>query len=325
MIDDIQVIRKYTQNTIWIFACLWYRQYKKTHTIDIIIDEAGGWPLLSPLYEKDMPILFFIHHVGEWEFERFGIIGKLARKLYLWMFRQYRNTETITVSNSTRDDLLSLGFSPEIITILENACDVMPIEQIDFSTKKDSLLFLGRLAPIKRVEDAIRAFALFRSSDPSFAHYTLDIVGSGADTQYLQSLHDLVSELCIEQFVFFRGYIERVDMKEYMRMQKILLVPSKKEGYGLVVVEANSYWIPAIGYDVAWLRDSIYDGQNGYLIPDWEVEKMGEKIREILTDAHLYEIISQKSLDHAKSLPDWDTQSDILETILSHAIGNAHQ
>ena len=62
VIEGIQIIRKYSINTIYFFAWNWYRKFRKENKVDIVIDEAWWIPLLSPLYEKEIPIYFFIHH-----------------------------------------------------------------------------------------------------------------------------------------------------------------------------------------------------------------------------------------------------------------------
>jgi hypothetical protein len=56
-------VRKYSIHTIYFFAWSWYRNFIKKNPIDLIIDEAGGIPLLSPLYERNIPIYFLIHHI----------------------------------------------------------------------------------------------------------------------------------------------------------------------------------------------------------------------------------------------------------------------
>jgi len=85
----------------------WYKEFKRDNTIDIIIDEAGGWPLLSPLYEKHIPIYFFAHHIGDKEFDVYPWpIGTLARSVYRYMIGLYRHTPTIAVSGSTREELI---------------------------------------------------------------------------------------------------------------------------------------------------------------------------------------------------------------------------
>ncbi|MBC7503434.1 glycosyltransferase family 4 protein, partial [Candidatus Gracilibacteria bacterium] len=120
--DGIHIIRRYTNHTIWIFAWLWYKEYKKSNPIDIIIDEAGGWPLLSPLYEREIPIFFFVHHIGDREFDAFPTpIGQVARWIYHGLFSIYRDIPTIAVSSSTRDELVHrFGYPMSNISIIEN-------------------------------------------------------------------------------------------------------------------------------------------------------------------------------------------------------------
>jgi Glycosyltransferase Family 4 len=90
-----------------MLAWWWYNSYKKENKIDIIIDEAGGWPLLSPLYAKSIPIYFFVHHIAEKEFDIAPYpLSRLIRWCYNKMLQFYKNTATIAVSNSTRDDLV---------------------------------------------------------------------------------------------------------------------------------------------------------------------------------------------------------------------------
>jgi glycosyltransferase involved in cell wall biosynthesis len=81
------------------------------------------------------------------------------------------------VSNSTKQELISkFGFKKENIEVIENACDLIPIQEVDFTQKQNKILFLGRLMPIKRVEHAILAFYNFIKSDDKFSNYSLDIV-----------------------------------------------------------------------------------------------------------------------------------------------------
>jgi glycosyltransferase involved in cell wall biosynthesis len=323
IIDGIHVIRRYSMHTIWIFAWMWYKNFKKDNKIDIILDEAGGWPILSPLYEKKIPIFFFVHHIGDEEFQKYWIVGKLIKKLYKWMFYCYKNQQTITVSNSTRQELISeFGFEDRKITVIENACDVTPLETIDFTKKQDSILFVGRLMPIKRVEDAIRTFAVFRSKDAKFQNYILDIVWNNQDTLYVQKLNEVVSELSLEKYVHFAWYIEKEAYSDYITSHKVILVPSVKEWFWLVVLEANSYGIPAIGYDVAGLRDSIKDSTNGYLIENGDYEKMGEKLALLCGDIDLYQKMSIQSLEYVKTLWNWDQKTDFLENSITPSISN---
>jgi len=91
-----------------MFAWWWYRKYRQNHSVDIILDEAGGWPLLSPLFERKIPIIFLANHIGEKEFiTRFPPIGWVAKRLYDGFFGLYRHCKTLTISQSTKQELIT--------------------------------------------------------------------------------------------------------------------------------------------------------------------------------------------------------------------------
>lgn len=318
-IDGIHVIRKYTNHTIWIFAWRWYHSFRKQEHVDVIIDEAGGWPLLSPLYEKRIPIVFFAHHIGDKEFEAFGmVIGGIAKHIYRALFPFYRSTQTIAVSESTKQELIEeFSFDDTKISVISNATHIVPIEHITYETKTNDFVFVGRLTRIKRPDHAIRAFHTIVSDIPPDSR--LHIIGNNQDREYTESLHSLVHELGLEKRVVFHGYLSSEEYTKILRESLCLLVPSEKEGFGLVVIEGNSYGLPAIGYDVAWLRDSIRVGENGVLVRDGDFSAMGQGML-LMLDNEKYKSLAESSLAHAKSRHTWTENVDAFEAIITSSL-----
>lgn len=316
IIDGIQIIRKYTNHTIWMFAWIWYRKFRKVNHIDIIIDEAGGWPLLSPLYEKNIPIFFFIHHIGDREFDAFMTpIGQLARFVYRMLFQIYRKIPTITVSKSTCDELIgAFWYSSENISVIENTTNISPIEFIDFESKINDIVFLGRLTTIKRPDHAIWAFAQAIKSIPTDSR--LHIIGNAQDEKYVESLKSLVNELHISDRIIFHGYLSIEDYTHILSTSRCLLVPSEKEWYWLVVIEANAFGLPALGYDVAGLRDSIHPNENGLLLPDGDIVVLSKGLVDIFANEDKYRTLCETSLLSAKSIPKWQEQVSKFEKII---------
>lgn len=106
-IDGINIIRKFSANTIWMFAWYWYRKFRKENTIDVIIDEAGGWPLLSPMYEKKTPIFFFAHHIGDREFDTPWVIGPIAKLVYFTFFVYIKTLQALLFQTPPKNELVS--------------------------------------------------------------------------------------------------------------------------------------------------------------------------------------------------------------------------
>jgi glycosyltransferase involved in cell wall biosynthesis len=74
-----------------------------------------------------------------------------------------------------------------------------------------------------------------------------------------------------------------------MQQSALILVASRKEGWGLIVTEAASQGTPAIVYDVDGLRDSVIDGKTGVLCPSGDWRAMGEAINHVLSDPATYD------------------------------------
>lgn len=315
--EGIHIIRKYTNHTIWMMAWWWHRTWKKTNFVDVIIDEAGGWPLLSPLYEKQIPIYFFTHHIAEKEFDITPYpLNRLIRWCYTMMIWLYKNTHTIAVSNSTRNELVhDFWFGVDKVSVIENTTEISPIENIPYDTRTNNILFFGRITAIKRADHAVRAFHSVIAELPPDTQFHL--IGNAQDKQYVESLQTLINHLGIKERVRFLWHIPREQFADTLASYKCMLIPSEKEWYGLVVIEGNAHGLPAIWYDVAWLRDSIIPWVNGILIPDWDYTQMWREIVNMFANDVDYRTLCENSLQHVFTIPKWNEQVDKFEKIIS--------
>lgn len=308
IIDWIKIIRKFNLYSSFFLFPNYYKKYF-AWKYDLIVDEAWWIPLLSPKFEKNIPIVFFVHHIWdkEWDYNYPFPLNKILKSSYYWLFKQYKNYKTITVSQSTKDELVErFLFKDKNIRVIENVCDITPVSEVNFSEKEKNILFLWRLMPIKRVEHAILAFSYFLKSDKNFSDYKLDVVWNDQDKRYVKSLKSLTKKLWIENNVNFLWHKNRTQYKDFIFKEKLILVPSIKEWFWLIVLEANSFWIPAIWYNVSGLKDSIKNNKNGFLIWDWNYEDMWKKIIEVLLKDDFYKQVSISSLDYVKSLDNWE-------------------
>jgi glycosyltransferase involved in cell wall biosynthesis len=94
-----------------------------------------------------------------------------------------------------------------------------------------------------------------------------------------------------------------------------LLVPGVREGWGLVVTEANAMGTPAVAYDVHGLRDSIIDGSTGTLVQAGDHVAMGIEAVELLKNHIKRKTYSRNALENAKNFR-WDTTSSRIVEVL---------
>jgi len=108
--------------------------------------------------------------------------------------------------------------------------------------------------------------------------------------------------------VTFFGYVDSERKRELMSRAHAILVPGIREGWGLVVTEANAMGTPAVGYDVHGLRDSIRDGETGILC-ETKPEMMAARAVEFLRDKRVRDRLSGNALVWAGEF-DWERSAE---------------
>jgi glycosyltransferase involved in cell wall biosynthesis len=259
-LDGVRIVRSGRQWSVHLRAFARYFRRLRPH-FDLVIDEVNTIPFLTPLW-ADVPVFMLIYQLARevWWYESpfpISLLGFLLEPLYL---RFYRKVPTFTESESTLRDLRRIGFSGSI-TVVPVGVDVGS-RLVRPKPEAPNFLYVGRLAPSKRVNDIIRAFDVFRKFTPDAR---LWLVGDGSPN-HVRSLRKLVARLHLENSVDFLGRVSRGQKHQRMAEAYALLMASVREGWGLVVTEANSFGTPAIVYDVPGLRDSVRHGRTGLIV-----------------------------------------------------------
>lgn len=185
----------------------------------------------------------------------------------------------ISVSPHTSEKLRHAGAKQPIHTV-PLGVDLATILSAPPSKTWSDILYAGRLLNHKKIDHLIRAIAIVRKDNP---HIRTTIVGEGPEKPHLQAL---IKKLHLSRNVKLIDFVkEDSELYGLMKTSRMFVLPSVREGFGLVVVEANACGIPVITtshLDNA-ARNLIIEGQNGYVIePDYKA--LAKKINEILSD-----------------------------------------
>jgi glycosyltransferase involved in cell wall biosynthesis len=198
-----------------------------------------------------------------------GFIGSFAERLAI-----SSADHIVSVSEHTRGRLGETGSTPPT-SVLLNGVDLELLEHSQASGPSSDVLFAGRLLANKNVDILIRSIALARQRLPEIRCL---IVGEGPEREPLVAL---VEELGLEANVTFLDFV--ADLYGLMKASKVFVLPSVREGFGLVVVEANACGLPVI--TTRHLNNAarvlIIEGENGFLIDPDEAE-LAEKIEMAL-------------------------------------------
>jgi glycosyltransferase involved in cell wall biosynthesis/O-antigen/teichoic acid export membrane protein len=271
---------------------------------DVVIDEINTIPFFTPLWRHRLPpTVGLIHQLAEdvWDAEVPRPVAPAGRWLERRMLGLYRDVPMFTVSQSTKRDLEEIGLRH--VHVIPQGRDEPPVLTFE-KAAEPTFLYVGRLTANKRPEDAVEAFRQIREELPTAR---LWIVGRGPLVAKLQKRLPDGTEML--------GFLPREELYRRMAQAHCLLVTSVREGWGLVITEANAVGTPAVGYDVAGVRDSIVNGRTGLLTSASDPAALARACVSLLSDPPRYSVIQKQAMEWASRLS-WDeTASEFLKLV----------
>lgn len=230
------------------------RQFMRSGSWDAIVESVNTRPWFAHRIAPTVPSVAIFHQLARdvWFHEASLPVATVGRFLLepLWL-RKYRGESVVAVSESTRRDLHRARIYDA--TVASPGRPAAPSLSIPKEAEA-TFIFVGRLQASKRPDHAVSAFRLLRSQIPDAK---LWIVGDGP------MRHKLEASAPAGVTIF--GRVDEATKWKLLARAHLLLVPSVREGWGLVVSEAAAVRTPAIGYRVSGLIDSIADGETGWL------------------------------------------------------------
>lgn len=139
-----------------------------------------------------------------------------------------------------------------------------------------TLLFVGRLAPIKNLSTLIRAVAY---ASPRLEDLRLWIVGDGAERPQLEAL---VRELGMQDRVTFWG--ERLDVAGFFSSADVYCMSSTSEGLPMSLLQAMSVGMPAVVTDVGGMAEVVRNADGGLTTPVGDAHAMANALVEVASD-----------------------------------------
>lgn len=306
--DGVSIHRVGTRNTFnYHVPFAYWRHFRGK--VDVVVDALNKLPLLTPLFCRE-PVLAIVHHLfGATAFnELTSLAAAYVGFFERWLPLVYRECPFEVISDSTRDDLRSRGIEDERIHTVYCGLDpslygAAPVPSAA-RCERPMLLFLGRVKRYKSVDTILRALPLVRASCPD-AH--LVVAGSGDDIPRLEQLARSLGLGPNE--VHFAGQVSEADKVRLYRQAHAAVMPSPKEGWGLTVVEASACATPVLAADSPGLRESVVDGETGYLYPFGDHERLAELATEVLTAPALREALGTAGVKWASRFS-WDRAAE---------------
>jgi glycosyltransferase involved in cell wall biosynthesis len=284
-LEGIEVHRVGNRTTYPFFVRRYFERNLRANNYDVVIEDLNKVPLYTPMWGVPK-LVALVHHL-------FGVTAFREAPAPLaaavWLSEQalgtlYRKVPFQAVSVSTADDLVKRGIPRHAIRVIYNGVDSTrltpdPAERAD----KPLFLYLGRLKKYKRVDVVIRAFA-----ELNVPEATLEIAGTG---DYRAQLEGLVNSLGINDRVSFLGFISEEAKLHLLRRAWASTLASPKEGWGISNLEAAACATPVIAANSPGIRESVVDGETGFLVPPDDPGAMAAAMRGIVESRDLVNVL----------------------------------
>ncbi len=314
VLDGIDVRRVGTRQTFALKVHGYWRRHLRDQPFDILFEDINKAPLFTPLWgAKAHPVVCVPHLFGGTAFQE--LAWPLATAVWLGerpLPLVYARVPFQAISDGTADDLVHRGIPRDHVKVIHPGVSFGHYTPMAAArAPHPTFAYIGRLKKYKGVDLVIRAFA--RLADPTA---TLEIAGAG---DYRGSLEALATSLDLGARVRFLGFISEDEKLALLRRAWAVALASPKEGWGLTNVEAEACGTPVVASNSPGIRESVRDGETGFLVPHGDVEALAAAFRRLSTSRHLVTAMGAKARVFAETFT-WARAADETEAHLNSVI-----
>jgi glycosyltransferase involved in cell wall biosynthesis len=306
-VDGVEIVRAGGRLTVYPRGLAWV--LRRRRHVDVVVDVINGLPFAAPLLRR-RGLVALVHHLHEeqWHLIYPGLWGRIG-----WFVesrvvpRLYRRVPVLTVSEASRRDLVRVGFPADAVRVAHNGVDREPVAVPESVTPR--LVVLARLVPHKRVEHAFELVERLAVQHPDLH---LDVVGEG---WWRPELEKDLGARGLGERVTLHGRVPDDERDRLLARAWALVLPSVREGWGIVVLEAAAQGTPAAVYRGAGgVEEAVVDGQTGLVATD--LDDLVRQTGRLLTDRELRERLGSQAQARAREFT-WVATADAVEAVLA--------
>jgi glycosyltransferase involved in cell wall biosynthesis len=262
---------------------------------------------LVSLFNKS-PAVYTWHEVwDDYWYEYMGKAGFFGKMVEIGVSKI--SGSNIAVSGWTQKRLQALGVPKKRISVVPNGIDLQEIYKLELEVGKHlvgsggkvyDIIFAGRLIKDKHVDVLLKTVSLLKADHPGI---TCCIVGDGPEKKDLMALSN---EMRICKNVEFAGFQEYNALIRKLQASKVFVLPSSREGFGMVVIEAFACGVPVVTVKERYNASQglVEDGVDGFTVP-LDASSIAEAVSKILQGGQCYEYMSKAASQKAKDY-DWN-------------------
>jgi glycosyltransferase involved in cell wall biosynthesis/O-antigen/teichoic acid export membrane protein len=306
--DNLTIHRMGTRLTVFPRAA-WATLRGLGRDADVVLEVCNGIAFFTTFWRwLRQPRVLTVFHVHQEHYvTELGLRGRIAAFMleHVPLRFLYPGVPVLTISNSSRDDLVELGVERERIHVVYMGLDGEHFAPGD-KAPDPALVYLGRLKAYKRIEHVLDVAGAIPG-----AH--LDIAGDG---DHRAALEAEVASRGLDGRVTFHGHVSEERKAQLLRRAWVALTASSAEGWCLTVVEAAACRTPTAALRVGGLSEAIVDGQTGVLADT--PQQLAREVHDLVEDRERLDELSDAALARAR-LFTWDTTAEGTLAVMDQA------
>lgn len=321
-IDQVNYIRKGNIFTVIWYAFLYYKHNRRN--IDYVIDQCNTHRFFTPLWVKREKRIFYIHQLTReiWDIMLHFPMNKIGKVMENAMLKLNKRDNTIALSQSTKEDLVNVGFDPKKITIIPIGVDFKPWDPQEFLEKEEhpTFVYVGRYASYKGIDVAVEAFGRLKEVYPNAR---LWILGKKNEKYVSECLVPISNKYGLSwgtaeegADIISWGFVSEQKKLNLLSRATALLFPSIREGWGIPISEAGDVGTPSIVFDSPGIRDAVNFGKAGYLCHTNNEKGLLEQMMLAIDDKTLYNEMREKAYEFSSQFL-WEKIGGKFEEVLS--------
>jgi glycosyltransferase involved in cell wall biosynthesis len=265
---------------------------------------------------KRSKIIIIVHHFDHYDSNDSFYIRKFFRSLKEKVSLYFAD-KIVTNSEYTKQEIVSLGLDNQAIFVCAPGLNKDKLEVVFNLVKeaeKPKIISVGHCIPRKGLIYLIEAFAKIEKRG-----FTLHIIGkTDKDKTYYQMVKNRIEELGLSQSVFLHHRLDQEELNHLYSSAELFVLPSLKEGFGIVLLEAMYYGLPIITTNICAMPELVKDGENGLLVPAADSQALAEAMSKLIENSDLRKQMGERGRIQVTNSYQWEkTGAKVLSIVQS--------
>lgn len=240
----------------------------------------------------------------------------------VWLSRK-----VVALTEDNVFDYLRIGAKRDNIIVIPNGVNLEDFENVKCKTDTNDIrkrykldgpviLFVGRLEKHKGIPYLLNASRLVLNDYPNAKFL---IVGKGSCQEEFKTLS---KNLCVDSNIVFTGSVSREELLVLYSISDIFVLPSRHEGFGIVILEAMASNLPVVCFRVSAMQYVVQDYVNGILIEPFSDYHLSCVIKQLIDDKGLRKKFGDNARRIVEERYTWKIVVDKIEDMYKDVIGD---